>query len=292
MKSNLFKIAFAGLFVFALPALADSKSEPSKEVQLAAAENALQETPPASPAKDPHAGHNHVAEKPAVKSLDTRTQIAQEQSKLEAAIKAGELAKVQPLAFGIRDLAVALAAKTTGPKAAESKKLVDGIKVSADKLGEYGKKGDAQGVTKEYATFKKELQSLATTTPQQTPPAVTDPQAGHDHGEKKAEQPSATSHEIWAQIAAKQAQLEAVMQAGDLAKVHVLAFAIRDHVVALEAKTETSNAAERDKIVDEIYTSAGKLDEYGDSGNASAVKEEYRKFQQQLQALRALYDGK
>ncbi len=98
--------------------------------------------------------------------------------------------------------------------------------------------------------------------------------------------------ELWALIAAQQTQLEAVMQTGELAKVHVLAFAIRDHVVALEAKTETSNAAERDKIVDEIYTSAGKLDEYGDSGNASAVKEEYRKFKQQLQALRALYDVK
>jgi len=97
-----------------------------------------------------------------------------------------------------------------------------------------------------------------------------------------------TAGEIWAQIAAQQAQLEAVIQAGDLVKVHALAFAIRDHVVALEAKTETSNAAERENIVDDIYASAGKLDEYGDSGNASAVKEEYGKFQQQLQALRAL----
>lgn len=94
--------------------------------------------------------------------------------------------------------------------------------------------------------------------------------------------------ERWLNIAAQQAQLEAAIQAGELAKVHVLAFAIRDHVVALEAKTETSNPAEREKIIDEIYATAGKLDEFGDGGNASAVKEEYRKFQQQLQTLRAL----
>ncbi len=224
MKSNLSKIAFAGLFALALPAMADSKSEPSKEVQLAAAENALQETPPASPAKDPHAGHKHAETPPASPAKDPHAAhnhaetppgspakdphaghkhaaekpavilggpIAQEQLKLEAAIKTGELAKVQPLAFGIRDLAIDLAAKTTGPKAAESKKLVEGIKASAAKLGEYGKKGDAKSVTKEYATFKKELQSLAAITPQQTRPAVpvTDPHAGHDHGEKKPEKP-------------------------------------------------------------------------------------------------------
>jgi len=94
--------------------------------------------------------------------------------------------------------------------------------------------------------------------------------------------------EIWAQIAQQQTQLEAAILSGELAKVHAIAFAIRDHVVTLEARTEATNAAERDQVVDELYASAGKLDEYGDAGQASAVKKEYDKFKQRLQAFRSL----
>jgi len=141
MKS---KIASCGPFVFALLVMGCSKSKP------------------VPPAKDVHSEHGQAGEpqNSGATVHDMWTQITEEQAKLEAAIRSGDLANVHHLAFGIRDLAIALAAKATGPNATELEKLVDDIKVSAGKLDEYGDSGNLSDVKKEYAKFQEELNSL------------------------------------------------------------------------------------------------------------------------------------
>lgn len=81
-------------------------------------------------------------------------QIAGEQKKLEAAIQTGQLAEVHHLAFTIRDLVEALAAKTTGLANADAvalKKAVAEVRDCAAKLDEYGDSGNLGATEKEYA---------------------------------------------------------------------------------------------------------------------------------------------
>ena len=90
-------------------------------------------------------------------------QIAAAQGQLEAAIRSGELARVEDLAFGIRDLAMALGAKTTGLEAKDMETLQDivvRLRVSASELAEEGEEGAASGVREEYAQFKELLEAL------------------------------------------------------------------------------------------------------------------------------------
>ena len=106
--------------------------------------------------------------------------------------------------------------------------------------------------------------------------------------------PAATSAGIWEQIAAEQKKLETAIQSGQLADVHHLAFGIRDLGVALAGKATglaAVNAAKLQETVEHMKQSAAKLDEYGDAGNLGGVKEEYARFQQQLQSLKGLTGG-
>ncbi len=123
-------------------------------------------------------------------------------------------------------------------------------------------------------------------------------QAGHDehaepgHGQAvEPTQPAGSAAAIWAQIAAEQAKLEDAMQSGALADVHHLAFGIRDLVLELAKKTPSlaaSDAAKLQELVEDVKVRATKLDEYGDNGNLSGVKEEYALLQKDLEALKAM----
>jgi hypothetical protein len=120
-------------------------------------------------------------------------------------------------------------------------------------------------------------------------------ESAHGHGTSgETIVPGASSREIWTQIANEQSKLEAAIQSGQLSDVHHLAFGIRDLALAVAEKTSGLAAADETKlheIMQQIKQSAAKLDAYGDSGNLSGVKEEYARFQLELEALNSLTGG-
>ena len=95
------------------------------------------------------------------------TQIADEQGKLSAAIRNGELKDVHHLAFGIRDLTVAIADKTGAASptmAPKLKGLVEQVKASATNLDELGDAGNLSGTQAEAAKLEGILQTIKTVT--------------------------------------------------------------------------------------------------------------------------------
>jgi len=91
------------------------------------------------------------------------TQIGDEQSKLSAAIQNGQLKDVHHLAFGIRDLVVALADKAKAASPASTAKLdgmVEQVKASASKLDEFGDAGNLSGTQAEYAKLETVLGAI------------------------------------------------------------------------------------------------------------------------------------
>jgi len=95
------------------------------------------------------------------------TQIAGEQTKLTAAIQNGQLKDVHHLAFGIRDLVVALADKAKAAAPASAGKLngmVEQVKASATKLDELGDAGNLSGTQTEYAKLQTVLGAIKAVT--------------------------------------------------------------------------------------------------------------------------------
>ena len=91
------------------------------------------------------------------------TQINEEQSKLSAVIQNGQLKDVHHLAFGVRDLVVALADKASGgsPATASSlKNMVAQVKASATKLDELGDAGNLSGTQVEYGKLITVLSAI------------------------------------------------------------------------------------------------------------------------------------
>ena len=94
-------------------------------------------------------------------------QIAQEQNKLSAAIQNGQLKDVHHLAFGIRDLVVALANKASAASPASAgqlKGLVEQVEASASKLDELGDAGNVSGTQAEAARLNTLLDAVKTLT--------------------------------------------------------------------------------------------------------------------------------
>ena len=119
------------------------------------------EAPAASSQAAPSAEAEHSESAEAVTPAGTVgeiwTQIGDEQSKLSAAIQNGQLKDVHHLAFGIRDLVVALADKATAASPAlapQLKGMVEQVKASATKLDELGDAGNLSGTQTEYAKLE------------------------------------------------------------------------------------------------------------------------------------------
>lgn len=137
-----------------------------------AQDEAAQAQPESSPAAGQGAGHGEAGTPaqpvtPAATAAAVWDQITGEQKKLEAAIQSGQLPDVHHLAFSIRDLVEALAARTTGlsdPDAAALKKAVADIRASAAKLDEYGDSGNLGATEKEHARAAVLLQQIKTLT--------------------------------------------------------------------------------------------------------------------------------
>ena len=130
------------------------------------------EAPAASSQAAPQAaaagGENDHAESvetvtPAATVTEIWAQIEGEQGKLSAAIQNGQLKDVHHLAFGIRDLVVALADKSRAAAPASGDKLkgmVEQVKASATKLDELGDAGNLSGTQAEYAKLNATLDAI------------------------------------------------------------------------------------------------------------------------------------
>ena len=91
------------------------------------------------------------------------SQVAGEQTKLSSAIQNGQLKDVHHLAFGIRDLVVALTDKAKAASPGIAPKLdgmVEQVKASATKLDELGDAGNLSGTQAEYAKLETVLGAI------------------------------------------------------------------------------------------------------------------------------------
>ena len=92
---------------------------------------------------------------------------------------------------------------------------------------------------------------------------------------------------LWREVRSKETELGTVIQKAQLNKVHHLAFAIRDRVIAL-GKTHGPMAKEPSALehqVDLIRAMAANLDELGDKGDLDGTQVEFAKFEATLRAI-------
>jgi len=117
----------------------------------------------AAPSGETEHGKSAEAVTPAGTIGEIWTQIGDEQSKLSTAIQNGQLKDVHHLAFGIRDLVIALADKANAAAPASAAKLdgmVEQVKASATKLDELGDAGNLSGTQSEYAKLETVLGAI------------------------------------------------------------------------------------------------------------------------------------
>jgi hypothetical protein len=104
--------------------------------------------------------------------------------------------------------------------------------------------------------------------------------------------PFAAVRTAWAKIEASAADLDKTIAAGKLGEVHEIAFAIRDDVVTLPAKSAALPADKKKKLTGYVQTvsaTAKGLDEAGDSKNLKGVKAGQARMKATLQAIKTLY---
>jgi hypothetical protein len=95
---------------------------------------------------------------------------------------------------------------------------------------------------------------------------------------------------LWKAIDAKRSELAAVATNGDLSQAHHLAYAIRDLVAALPAKSSSLSADDQAKLrnnVKFVATLAERLDASGDAGDRAATQANYEKLAALLTAMKA-----
>lgn len=109
----------------------------------------------------------------------------------------------------------------------------------------------------------------------------------------KAEQEiPATVEGIWQAIDQKTVELDKVIQGGALDQVHHHAFAIRDLVAALPARSQSLPADKLAKVksnVKVVATLAQRLDATGDAKDKAGVRSNFDKLKKVLEGMRANY---
>jgi hypothetical protein len=142
-------------------ALAGCSSNQSQSEPPVASSQAVPEA--AAPSGEAEHGESAEAVTPAATAGEIWTQIGEEQGKLSAAIQNGQLQDVHHLAFGIRDLVVALADKANAASPAGTPGLngmVEQVKGSAIKLDELGDAGNLSGTQAEFAKLETVLGAI------------------------------------------------------------------------------------------------------------------------------------
>jgi hypothetical protein len=122
---------------------------------------------PATPSGEVEEGESTGTVTPAGSVAEIWTQIGDEQTRLTVAIQNGQLKDVHHLAFGIRDLVLALADKSKAASPASASKLdgmVAQVKASASQLDELGDAGNLTGTQTEYAKLQTVLGEIKAVT--------------------------------------------------------------------------------------------------------------------------------
>lgn len=112
--------------------------------------------------------------------------------------------------------------------------------------------------------------------------------------EKAGIQIPATSEAIWQSIDQETDQLAAIIQAGKLEEVHHHAFAIRDLVAALPARSASLAADKLAQVKANgkfVATLAERLDATGDAKDKAATESNFQKLKTVLKTIRANYSG-
>jgi hypothetical protein len=116
--------------------------------------------------------------------------------------------------------------------------------------------------------------------------------AGHkEMKESKLEIP-VTLPGIWTKVQENQKELHEVLTENELAHVHLLAFAIKDYVTAMQAKSKDLSKEKQDfmtKSITRIASLAKYLDEAGDKGDSTSVATYLGKLDKELGVIEALY---
>ena len=102
----------------------------------------------------------------------------------------------------------------------------------------------------------------------------------------------ATSDAIWQSIDKETEQLAALIQSGKLEEVHHRAFAIRDLVAALPAKSASlgpEKVAQVKANVKFVDTLAARLDATGDAKDKAGTESNFQKLKTVLKTIRATY---
>jgi hypothetical protein len=97
---------------------------------------------------------------------------------------------------------------------------------------------------------------------------------------------------IWKEVVKHAAQLDKSIQAKKLKVVHEHAFAVRDYVKMLPAKSTMLSAANKTKLtkgVGTVTSLASDLDEAGDNGKQSETEALNKKMHTVLNAIKGLY---
>lgn len=120
-------------------------------------------------------------------------------------------------------------------------------------------------------------------------------QQGHEKGHETpaAEQAAtpATAGEILAAVDTRLAELDQTIAAGELEKVHVTAFAIRDLLLTLPEKAGELPAESKTALTSSlarIKQQAGLLDKYGDAGDQAQTKAVFGKFQAEIAKIKQI----
>ena len=109
---------------------------------------------------------------------------------------------------------------------------------------------------------------------------------------KAEQQIPATVEGIWQAIDQKTVELDKVIQGGALDQVHHHAFAIRDLVAALPARSQSLPADKLAKVkgtVKFVATLAQRLDATGDAKDKAGVRSNFDKLKKVLEGMRANY---
>ncbi len=111
--------------------------------------------------------------------------------------------------------------------------------------------------------------------------------ASSDHGGMPSTLPG-----IWAEVEEERGKLGNVIAAGQLDKVHVIAFRVRDLVGAMPHHSGnhlTGKEAPMDDAVTRVSQIAALLDQYGDAGDAPSTQAQKARFDQVLDYIKSLY---
>ena len=140
--------------------LAGCSSNQSK-TEAPAASQATTQAP--APSGETEHGEHAEAITPAGTVAGIWAQIEGEQTKLSTVIQNGQLKDVHHLAFGIRDLVLALAGKASAASPASAAKLnsmVEQVRASATKLDALGDAGNLGGTQAEYVKLTAILNAI------------------------------------------------------------------------------------------------------------------------------------